>query len=95
MQSPTINAGLRSIATSLWLHFVASPQRVPFSITGYEIHLKRISSIDYPLLATTKHQSREQPTPGRNEFQASQLSDTAYGPDFAVETVLVFYIISS
>jgi len=95
MQSPTINAGLCSIATSLWLHFVASPQRVPFSITGYEIHLKRISSIDYPLLATTKHYHVSEPTPGRNEFQASQLSDTAYGPDFAVETVLVFYIISS
>jgi hypothetical protein len=29
MQSPTIIAGLRRIATSLWLHFVASPQRVP------------------------------------------------------------------
>jgi hypothetical protein len=40
MQSPTINAGLRSIATSQWLHFVASPQRVPFSITGFEVQLK-------------------------------------------------------
>jgi hypothetical protein len=29
MQSPTNIAGLRRIATSLWLHFVASPQRVP------------------------------------------------------------------
>jgi hypothetical protein len=40
MQSPTINAGLRSIATLLWLHFVASPQRVPVSITGFNVHLK-------------------------------------------------------
>jgi hypothetical protein len=40
MQSPTINAGLRKIATSLWLHFAASPQRVPFLITGFEVHLK-------------------------------------------------------
>jgi len=29
LRSPTIIAGLRRIATSLWLHFVASPQRVP------------------------------------------------------------------
>jgi hypothetical protein len=29
MRSPTIIAGLRRIATSLWPHFVASPQRVP------------------------------------------------------------------
>ena len=28
-RSPTIIAGLRRIATSLWLHFVALPQRVP------------------------------------------------------------------
>jgi hypothetical protein len=28
-QSPTLIAGLRRIATSLWLHFVALPQRVP------------------------------------------------------------------
>ena len=28
-QSPTMIAGLRRIATSLWLHFVASPQRMP------------------------------------------------------------------
>jgi hypothetical protein len=28
-KSPAIIAGLRRIATSLWLHFVASPQRVP------------------------------------------------------------------
>jgi hypothetical protein len=28
-QNPAIIAGLRRIATSLWLHFVASPQRVP------------------------------------------------------------------
>jgi hypothetical protein len=28
-KSPAIIAGLRRIATPLWLHFVASPQRVP------------------------------------------------------------------
>lgn len=28
-QNPAIIAGLRRIATSLWLHFVASPQRAP------------------------------------------------------------------
>jgi hypothetical protein len=28
-QSPTVIAGLRRFAISLWLHFVASPQRVP------------------------------------------------------------------
>jgi len=32
-QSPAVIAGLRRIATSLWLHFVASPQRMP--ITRY------------------------------------------------------------
>ena len=28
-KSPTMIAGLRRLATSLWLHFVASPQRMP------------------------------------------------------------------
>ena len=31
MQSPTMIAGLHRIATSLWLHSVASPQRMPAS----------------------------------------------------------------
>jgi hypothetical protein len=39
MQSPTIIAGLRRIATSLWLHFVASPQRVPVLVTGVGVDL--------------------------------------------------------
>ena len=30
-QSPTLIAGLRKVATSPWLHVVASPQRVPVS----------------------------------------------------------------
>jgi len=39
MQSPTTIAGLRGIATSLWLHFVASPQRVPAFLTGFGVEL--------------------------------------------------------
>lgn len=46
-QSPTKFAGLRRLATSLWLHFVASPQRVPALITGVGVDMAPISSISY------------------------------------------------
>jgi len=40
-------AGLRRIATSLWLHFVASPQRLPALVTGFGVDLSWMSSIEH------------------------------------------------
>jgi len=47
MQSPTIIAGLRRVATSLWLHFVASPQRVP--VFGYRRRGRTVVNVIYRL----------------------------------------------
>jgi hypothetical protein len=47
MQSPTIIAGLRGVATSLWLHFVASPQRVP--VSGYRRRGRTVVNVIYRL----------------------------------------------
>jgi len=43
MQSPTRIAGLHRIATCTWLHFVASPQRVP--ALGYRLRGQTVMSV--------------------------------------------------
>jgi hypothetical protein len=46
-QSPAIIAGLRRVATSLWLLFVASPQRVP--VSGYRRRGGTVVNVIYRL----------------------------------------------
>jgi hypothetical protein len=46
-RSPTIIAGLHRVATSLWLHFVASPQRVP--VSGYRRRGRAVVNVIYRL----------------------------------------------
>ena len=53
MRSPTIIAGLRRIATSLWLRFVASPQRVP--VVGHRRRGRPVVNVIYKVPPTVSY----------------------------------------
>jgi hypothetical protein len=72
-QSPATSAGLCRIATSLWLHFVASPQRVP---VGYRRRGHQVMNIIYRVPPSLEPASPSHIALGTRQIESAAVART-------------------